>query len=117
MHILSFSNGVVEVLALKVCDLDSLVIGIYRPPETSVEEWTEASRLIDEAVLLSQAHWKYVNLLYFGDFNFPTIKWPEGTCPEGDGQVNKQVNRFLRMMSDQFIISFVTVSYQTCKYS
>ena len=39
---LSFSNGIVEALVIKCKKLDIIFVCVYRPPNTSVQEWSEA---------------------------------------------------------------------------
>jgi hypothetical protein len=53
---LQWSNGAVEVLVLKARSLGSLIAGVYRPPDTTTEEWTEAINILEESISLAQAN-------------------------------------------------------------
>ena len=48
---LSFSNDMVEAIILKVEELKGLVIGVYRPPNTTKDKWNEAVSELREGVI------------------------------------------------------------------
>ena len=81
---LSFSNDMVEAIILKVEELKGLVIGVYRPPNTTKDKWNEAVSELREGVIKIQSiSDKYVNIWAFGDYNFPGVDW---VCGELSGQ-------------------------------
>ena len=65
--LLSESNSVCESLVLKVKSLETILISIYRPPDSSLGAVT-----IENAV---ENDPKMINLLEVGDFNFPFVDW------------------------------------------
>ena len=74
--LLSESNSVCESLVLKVKSLETILVSMYRPPDSSLEEFSEAlgnvKVTIDKAV---ENDPKMKNLLQVGDFNFPFVDW------------------------------------------
>ena len=72
--LLSESNSVCESLVLKVKSLETILISIYRPPDSRLEEFSEVlgnvKTTIDNAV---ENDPKMINLLEVGDFNFPLL--------------------------------------------
>ena len=72
--LLSESNSVCETLILKVKSLETILISMYRPPDSSLEEFSEAlgnvKDTIDKAV---EKDPKLTNILQVGDYNFPFV--------------------------------------------
>ena len=72
--VLTFSNSVCELLALKLVEPSLHILCLYRPPDTSSDEFQEC---------LSEVK-KYMDkipprddVVLIGDFNFPFLKWYE----------------------------------------
>ena len=64
------------MLALRIHSLDTVMIVLYRPPDTRLSEFTPVLAKLDR--LLSDLHSPAPTILLLGDFNFPTsvIQWP-----------------------------------------
>jgi hypothetical protein len=106
VQVLNFSNSTVEAAVVKVRDLECLVVGVYRPPNTSYLEWEEALAAISQEIEFAQAHsHKFSTVHVFGDLNFPGIQWPVGECLTGD----RQATDMLGSMRDQFLTNRVLV--------
>jgi ribonuclease P/MRP protein subunit RPP40 len=100
---LQWSNGVVEVLVLKARSLGSLIVGVYRPPNTTMEEWTEAINVLEESISLAQANSHHFDrLLMFGDFNFGDIDWTNPAVG-----ASGQAGQMLRFMNRQYMTNHV----------
>ena len=70
----SYSNSVCEALLIK-CKKLNIVFGVlYRPPSTTVEEWNQCSKAVEEELDLIQAHGDYRTVVLMGDFNFPEFQ-------------------------------------------
>ena len=72
----SYSNDMAEIIVLKVEELKGLVIGVYRPPNTTNDKWCDALERLRNAILKNQSNSdKYMNIWSFGDYNFPNVDW------------------------------------------
>ena len=71
----SFSNGVCEILAVQVHQLNTIVIVVYRPPDTNLNEFHPILNKLD--ILLENLSAPTPNILLMGDLNFPAsvITW------------------------------------------
>ena len=71
----SYSNGVCEVLIVKVYQLDTIVVVLYRPPDTDLCEFTPILNKIDS--VLQNLPAPAPNITLMGDLNFPSsvITW------------------------------------------
>ena len=67
-----FSNGICELLTLKLPQLNYHVVCLYRPPDTTSEELNEPLKLIDDYIKKCGSEEK---VLFLGDMNFPFLKW------------------------------------------
>ena len=77
---LSYSNDSVEALVLKIKELKTIVFSIYRPPGSNEEDFSEVLCMIEEEIMLAQAHnARYPKILGLGDFNFPLLDWTRPT--------------------------------------
>ena len=71
----AYSNGVCEVLIVKVYQLDTIVIVLYRPPDTGLHEFAPILNKIDS--VLQNLPSPVPNITLMGDLNFPAsvITW------------------------------------------
>ena len=76
----TFSNGVCELLVVRVRQLNTVVVVFYRPPDTTHSEFMLALSKLDECLLSLPAPTPTVTVM--GDFNFPssevTWQWLDG---------------------------------------
>ena len=104
LSVKAFSNSAVEFLVLKVRELEMVLVGIYRPPDTKAEEWEDALSSLEESVDIAQAHsTKYSTVVVAGDLNFPTIKWSQQSRPESRHHTGTQEASLIRFMSNLFL--------------
>ena len=78
----SFDNGVCELLAVMIHQLNTVVMVAYRPPNTRLTEFSEVLSKLDSVLQDLPTPTPTVTLM--GDFNFPksSITWSRG---EGEG--------------------------------
>ena len=70
---MKFSNGVVEILMIKIPIWDLLVCRVYRPPNTNISEWKEVVDMITETLKENQSeknHNIIISKLSFHSFIF-----------------------------------------------
>ena len=65
----SLDNGVCELLAVHVHQLNTVAVVIYRPPDTRLSEFTPVLSKLD--AVLSDLGDPTPNIVIMGDFNFP----------------------------------------------
>ena len=103
----SFCNSVVEILLVKCKKLDALIRVIYRPPNTSISDWKQATDGLSEAINLALAHGDYKNLIIGGDFNLPRLTWNNGIVTLST-DLKSQEEMFVQFMSERFLTNIVT---------
>ena len=71
----SFDNGVCELLAVMVHQLNTVVVVAYRPPNTRVSEFSELLSKLDN--IFKELPTPTPAITVMGDFNFPKscISW------------------------------------------
>ena len=109
--VVSRSNAWVETLIFKINIMNSIVVLQYRPPDCSNEKFEDALKVCKEAIEdTTSGDSKIRNILDFGDYNFPTIKWPSRNVyvHEKRERVNqaaekKQAEMFLNFQDEYFM--------------
>ena len=69
VQVSGLSTDAVEVVIVKIGLIDTLLVVVYRPPDTKEGDWTTALKHINDNVELCQAHRRLSNLVMVGDFN------------------------------------------------
>ena len=111
--ILSHSIGTCYSLVIKIKNFETLVICIYRPLDTNLEQFKETLETVQETideVSNNDSRCKFV--LQFGDYNFPFVKWPSGTINENNmknkdkSDAKKQAELFLDYCQENFLVQY-----------
>lgn len=82
--------------------METIIFGVYRPPDSSSEEWDEGLEKMEEAESFAQAHsTKFGNVAGAGYFNLAKISWSDDGLPicRGRGQECK----LAKFMENQFL--------------
>ena len=102
-----WSNSVIDMCSIKMKNNDTLLINIYRPPDTEAHEFEEALIKLEELLSRNDNN----NIIVTGDFNFPTIEW------EADDETNifiksktipKQAEALMELMSEHCLIQCIS---------
>ena len=90
--LLSFDNGVCELLVVMVHQLNTVVAVMYRPPDTRLSEFSEMLSKIDSVLADLPTPTPIVTLM--GDFNFPkhAIAWSR--CNGSDSELVPLVSNY-----------------------
>ena len=111
--ILCHSNGTCDSLAVKVKNFETLVICMYRPPDTNLEQFKESLETVQEAIdETMKTDPKCRTILQLGDYNFPFLKWPNGTIYENKipeekkADVKKQAEAFLEYCQENSLVQY-----------
>ena len=78
----TYDNGVVEMLVVKIHQLDSIVVVLYRPPDTTASELQGALKCLDET--LSSISAPLPAIVLCGDFNLGSNAVTWRTSNDGD---------------------------------
>ena len=113
--VLQHSNSVCESIGIRIKTLETLLLCTYRPPGTKFEEFEEALDQVQETINETMKQNSQIrNLLYFGDFNFPDLKWPGGNVYSGDKEnresksdENKQAERLMEFTRSNFMENII----------
>ena len=109
--VVSRSNAWVETLIFKMKILNTVVVLQYRPPDCSVDKFEDALKACKEAIEeVTNGDSRIRNILDFGDYNFPCIKWParkvyvhENTERNNRAGEKKQAEMFLNFQDEYFM--------------
>ena len=107
---LEFSNDAVEIVGVKIDPTDTLLICVYRPPDTEQEEWDSAMVALGEAVTSAQGQGKFSTIIMTGDFNLPEIDWVDIPSAQEDsrtGRKGRAAQSLLSFMEDHFLAQVV----------
>ena len=104
--LLSYSNSKVEILALHIKPVNTIVINCYRPPQCDLESFANAVGKLNNIFENLPTPMPDINLT--GDFNFPIIQWPEGTISGGTREDQLQANLLLDTADKVFLTQLIT---------
>ena len=103
----------VELLIVKVENLNLVIITIYRPPNTNLEKFREQLSKLDN--YLRNTCSPLPNIIFLGDFNFPHLKWVN---QDGQAKINEltsatrdvknQVNLLFRLCNDYSLTQYIS---------
>ena len=100
-HLLSLSNGQVEIVAVLLTSRDLLLINCYRPPQCSTQNFKATVEAMGQMIgTLAQP---MPDIVLCGDFNFPNIKWPAGTISGGTLEDQAQAKTLLEGTGKAFL--------------
>ena len=112
---LTFSNGVCEVTALIIEELDIALICFYRPPNTQYANFNEA--LTQVKLWYTKNCFDNTHVMFFGDFNFPWVSWQKyelsenaisySIKPGSTTEQKKQFKELYSFMSSNFLFQTV----------
>ena len=104
----SLSSTEVEVVWCEIkCGLDRVLVGcFYKIPGASASVCHEICRLIRSAKSEVEKK-KYTALVIAGDFNFPRVKWINGSGFFNSENMEKSENIFIETLDDCFLTQCV----------
>ena len=96
----SYSNSVVETVTVKISNLDMIINGIYRPPNTKNDEFKDALDKIEN--IIDDHNGNSMNIVIAGDFNMKDVNWNNLNCGLINGLNGYQVNSLMKFMNHFF---------------
>lgn len=108
--VMTYSNGVIEILGLYNKSRNLLLIGLYRQPDdptggnrSTYKEFTSAlSKLKD--LLAAQGN-PTPDTILCGDFNLPNAVWPDGTPGDGCSKDDREMLQTLAELTNEYFLS------------
>ena len=99
-----FDNHYVESLTVSIADINTIIVGVYRPPGTRHDLWKEALDSIDQDIIgLQDKSTKFSNIIALGDFNFRNIDWSNRYVDE-ISSLSKSEKSLSDFMDDHFLV-------------
>ena len=105
--LLSYSNGVCEILIIKIQQKNCVVCTIYRPPSSKSVDFTP----ILEKLQACLTDHKNCDIIIAGDLNFPHVDWADPLCRKTSTTTNDvqlQLNKLLNLTDDYFLNQLIT---------
>ena len=110
--------GVVEALAVHLHHLDTVVVVVYRTPESATSDrksgHIQFSQCIGELKkCVRDLQTPTPNIILCGDLNLPNVNWMEGECIVGASRVReeqKMVSSLYDFATDNFLVQHVEES-------
>lgn len=94
-----YSNKTTEMLAVHIKKLDLIIINVYRPPNTKMEDFRDLLKKIK--VIVNNLPKPTTEVLLMGDFNLPHICWQTMSIKGGPAEHRLQAKEFLTLIFTQ----------------
>ena len=91
---------------IKIPIWDLILCGVYRPPDTKINEWNEALTKISEALKDNQSIMNH-NIIISDYMNFADAKWDE--INDGITGENNQICEIQKIMRDNFLNQIIDI--------
>lgn len=105
-ELLKFSNLHCSINVVYVTLLKLTVVNIYRPPNCTTVSFSEIMNKVRELPLLRVSPLQ--DIVVLGDFNFPRVKWPDGSIATGGTtEEQTQSSLLLNLIDDLFLTQMI----------
>ena len=111
----TFSNKTTEMLAVHVNKLNLILINIFRPPNTTMEDFRDILRNIK--TILNNTPLQTTDLLLMGDFNFPHVNWETMDVSGGTADERWQAEEFLSLVHHNCLFPALHLILETTRGS
>ena len=102
----SFSNDTCEVACVLLSQLNTIIVGIYRPPDTPFTIFQEALAMVDK--FLNDADSCKRDIFIMGDMNLPNVDWQTEQTVTGCSKNDRECFEALeKVMIGHFLIQCV----------
>ena len=103
--LLSLSYSKVEALILGLDSINAILIGVYRPPDTNLNDFTHVLGKIKETV--ESVNDNGLTILLTGDFNMPHVDWTRGTTHGGTIDHQNQVTELINLTEEYYMEQYI----------
>ena len=106
------SNSQCETLVVKVKTLNLLLMCVYRPPDSTVENFGESMKICQKSIDdVTEKDTKVKDILILGDFNLPCISWPSGKIFQKEvaqkSREKKQAENLVSFVENNFLENYI----------
>ena len=106
------SNSQCETLVVKVKTLNLLLMCVYRPPDSTVENFGESMKICQKSIDdVTEKDTKVKDILILGDFNLPCISWPSGKIYQKEvaqkSREKKQAENLVSFVENNFLENYI----------
>ena len=106
------SNSQCETLVVKVKTLNLLLMCVYRPPDSTVENFGESMKICQKSIDdVTEKDTKVKDILILGDFNLPCISWPSGKIYQKEvaqkSREKKQAENLVNFVENNFLENYI----------
>ena len=106
------SNSQCETLVVKVKTLNLLLMCVYRPPDSTVENFCESLKICQKSIDdVTEKDPKVKDILILGDFNLPCISWPSGKIYQKEvaqkSREKKQAENLVNFVETNFLENYI----------
>ena len=106
------SNSQCETLVVKVKTLNLLLMCVYRPPDSTVENFCESMKICQKSIDdVTEKDPKVKDILILGDFNLPCISWPSGKIYQKEvaqkSREKKQAENLVNFVENNFLENYI----------
>ena len=110
--IITYSNGVVEILGIHLKKENLVILAMYRQPDdvagghrSTSHEFRQALSEIRKS--LSELPSPTPEIVLCGDLNLPHMKWPDGTCERGTKDEKTMGKELMDLMTEHFMFQSI----------
>ena len=114
-QICDVSNGICEMVAVRIPDIQTINIVVYRPPKTKSHEFNPVLKEIQK--IFQNLEKPEPTIILSGDLNFPFVKWKrlsDNSCSweykantNATSDEKNQFQKFLEICNNQFMLQMI----------
>ena len=82
---LAYDNEICEAVMCTIESIKTIVISVYRPPDTKNEEFVPMMKSIEEYISKASVD-SHKDIIVMGDFNIPCVDWTDNSIKPGYGK-------------------------------
>ena len=102
----TFDDGTCEVAICEVPTVKTIIVSIYRPPETSHEIFQNSLEFIQKYInSTTDTGTKHYDFLIFGDLNLPCINWSDITIMKNFSKATTECSKMLLSFMEKNLLS------------
>ena len=114
-QICEMSNGICDMVAVKIPDIQTINIVVYRPPDTTSQEFNPVLNEIQK--IFQNLEKPEPTIILSGDLNFPFVKWKrlsDNSCSweykthtNATSDEKQQFEKLLEICNNQFMLQMI----------
>ena len=103
----TYDDKICEAVICTIVTTNTIVASVYRPPDAPIGSFKETMKFI-QSYIEKESENKHMNILIFGDFNLPCLRWNDEPVPPQYKYLNLDAADILKsFMTKNFMSQFV----------